>query len=94
MPPSRPVAKRHKRGIGEETVGLHVAVPPATRVRVNEVTGALKITSGRYVEILVARDQAISDERGVPHWAQAGMDLNKTMPLPEQAPTSRKNSAA
>ena len=63
---------RRRRGRGVPSVGLHVAVPAQTRTEVNEVADALGITSGRYVEILVARDRAVVDPTGRPAWVREG----------------------
>ncbi len=79
-----PATPRRRRAIGEVTVGVHVKVPPATRERLNEVATALGITSGRYIEILVARDLAISDPARRPSWVPDGVDLIKTIPLPNE----------
>ena len=83
MSPSPSTAARRKRATGEETVGVHFAMPPQVRQRANDVARSLGITLGRYMEILVLRD--VLDEHGRPRWAQPGQDLARTMPaLTEQ----------
>ena len=77
---SAPTGRRKRRG--EETVGLHVKVPDATRAAANEAASVMGITMGRYVEILIARD--VRDQDGRPQWAAPGVDLTKTIPMPPE----------
>lgn len=78
MSPTQPTWRRRRNG--EETVGIHAHVPPATRAHANEVARGLGITVGRYLEILIARD--VLDDSGKPSWAQADVDLIEIIPMP------------
>lgn len=83
--PSTPSAfPRRRRPRGQGGVGLHVAVPASIRDEINTVATTLSITSGRYIEILVARDRAVVDHAGRPAWVRDEVDLIKTVPMPGQ----------
>ena len=80
MADQRPAPMRRNRGIGEQTAGMHFYVPPAIRTRANDAARGLGITLGRYMEILIARD--VLDTHGTPQWANEGVDLTVTIPMP------------
>ena len=52
------------------------------RTNANEIAHSLGITLGRYLEILIARDNDIVGENGKPSWADPDVDLVDSIPLP------------
>lgn len=80
MSTRRPAPMRRNRGVGEQTAGMHFYVPIDKRARANEVARSLGITLGRYMEILITRDQ--DGAAGIPTWAEGETDLTSTIPMP------------
>lgn len=81
MSTRRPAPTRRNRGVGEQTVGVHFYVPLDRRARANQVARSLGITLGRYMEILIARDE--DGAAGIPAWAEGETDLTSTIPMPD-----------
>lgn len=80
MPAGGPGRSR-RASVAGPTVPLQGRVPQGTRDRANAVADCLGISLGRYLEILVERDEL--DEHGRPLWAaQAGLLPRKDEALP------------
>lgn len=60
-------AGRARRSKSISLVGMHSRVPENTRARASAAADALGITLGRYIELLVERDEF--DSSGRPVWA-------------------------
>ena len=80
MPAGGPGRTRRTSSAGP-TVPLQGRVPERTRHRANAVADSLGISLGRYLEILVERDEL--DDQGRPLWAaEAGLLPQTDEPLP------------
>lgn len=57
---------RTRRPASTPLIAMNCRVPASTRIRANAAADAMGITMGRYVELVIARDQV--DPTGRPLW--------------------------